>query len=65
MIKKIYFPREVLPVSCVTSNFVNMLFCFVIVFAVLFISGIGVRIEALLYLPLIMAIEYLLSLGFA
>mgnify|MGYP000400304224 CR=1 FL=1 len=53
MIKKIYFPREVLPVS------------FVIVFAVLFISGIGVRIEALLYLPLIMAIEYLLSLGFA
>ena len=65
MIKKIYFPREVLPVSCVTSNFINMLFCFVIVFAVLFISGIGVRIEALLYLPLIMAIEYLLSLGFA
>ena len=56
MIKKIYFPREVLPVSCVTSNFINMLFCFVIVFAVLFISGIGVRIEALLYLPLIMAI---------
>ena len=48
MIKKIYFPREVLPVSCVTSNFINMLFCFVIVFAVLFISGIGVRIEALL-----------------
>lgn len=48
-----------------TSNFINMLFCFVIVFAVLFISGIGVRIEALLYLPLIMAIEYLLSLGFA
>lgn len=61
MIKNL-FSEEVLPVSCVTSNFVNMLFCFVIVFAVLFISGIGVRIEALLYLPLIMAIEYLLSL---
>lgn len=65
MIKKIYFPREVLPIACVTSNFVNMLFCFVIVFAVLFISGIGVRIEALLFLPLVMTIEYFLSLGFA
>lgn len=65
MIKKIYFPREVLPLSCVTSNFVNMLFCFVIVFAVLLISGIGISVKALLYLPLIMGIEYLLALGFA
>lgn len=65
MIKKIYFPREVLPLSCVTSNFVNMLFCFLIVFAVLFISGIGVSVKALLYLPLVMGIEYLLALGFA
>lgn len=65
MIKKIYFPREVLPISCVTANFVNMLFCFVIVFAVLIFSGIGVRLEAILFLPLVMAIEYLLALGFA
>ena len=28
MIKKIYFPREVLPLSCVTANFINMLLCF-------------------------------------
>ncbi len=34
MVKKIYFPREVLPISYVTTCFVNMLFCFVIVFAV-------------------------------
>ena len=65
MIKKIYFPREVLPLSCVTSNFVNMLFCFIIVFAVLIISGVGFSIKALIFLPLIMAIEYLLTLGFA
>ena len=32
MVKKIYFPREVLPLACVTSNFINMLFCFMIVF---------------------------------
>ena len=27
MVKKIYFPREVLPVAYVTSQFVNMLLC--------------------------------------
>lgn len=65
MVKKIYFPREVLPISVVTSNFVNMLFCFVIIFAALLVSGIGVKPVTLLYLPVIMLVEYLLSLGFA
>lgn len=64
MIKKIYFPREVLPISCVTSNFVNMLFCFIIVFAVLFISGVGVSIKSLFFLPMVMMIEYVMALGF-
>ena len=27
LVKKIYFPREVLPISYVTSSFVNMRFC--------------------------------------
>lgn len=65
MIKKIYFPREVLPLACVTSNFVNMILCFVIVFSVIFISGIGLSLKALLFLPLVMGIEYLLALGFS
>lgn len=64
LVKKIYFPREVLPLACVTSNCINMLFCFLIVFLVLMISGVGVRLEALLWLPLVMGIEYLLTLGF-
>lgn len=65
MVKKIYFPREVLPLACVTANFVNMLFCFVIVFAVLVVSGIGVSFKALFFLPMIMIAEYFLALGFA
>jgi ABC-2 type transport system permease protein len=65
MLKKIYFPREVLPITTVTANFVNMLFCFIIVFAVIFISGIGISFKALLFLPLIMGIEYIMALGFA
>ncbi len=63
MLKKIYFPREVLPISCVTANFVNMLFCFVIVFLVLAVSGIGVSFRALFCLPLVMGIEYMMALG--
>ena len=31
LVTKIYFPREVLPLAIVTSNFINMLYCFVIV----------------------------------
>lgn len=34
LVTKIYFPREVLPLSVVTSHFINMLYCFVIVLAV-------------------------------
>ena len=63
MVKKIYFPREVLPISCVTTNFVNMLFCFVIVFLVIAVSGIGVSWKGLVFLPLVMAIEYMFAVG--
>lgn len=65
MVKKIYFPREILPLAFVTSQFINMLLCFVVIFIVLFFSGRPLNIEAWLFLPLIMIIEYILSLGFA
>lgn len=63
MVKKIYFPREVLPISFVTSQFINMVLSFVVIFAVVFISGIGISLRALIYLPVIMLIEYVLALG--
>lgn len=63
LVKKIYFPREVLPISFVTSCFVNMLLSFIVVFFVILLSGIGFNLEALLYLPIIMIIEYILALG--
>lgn len=64
MVKKIYFPREVLPIATVTSGFINMLYTFIVIFAVLILSGIGVNFLALLYLPIIMIIEFFLALGF-
>lgn len=63
LVKKIYFPREVLPISFVTSQFVNMLYSFIVVFAVIIVTRFGVNFLALLYLPVIMFVEYLLALG--
>ena len=63
MVKKIYFPREVLPLSFVITAFINMLYCFVVVFAAIIFAGIGFNPEALLYLPLVLAVEFLFTLG--
>lgn len=63
MVKKIYFPREVLPLSFTLSQFVNMLLTFIVIFAVLIVSGHGINIHAVVYLPLIMIIEFILALG--
>lgn len=65
MVKKIYFPREVLPIAYITSCFVNMLYCFIVVFVVVLVAGVKLSFVALLYLPVIMAIEYILCLGIA
>lgn len=65
MVKKIYFPREVLPIAFVTSQFVNMLLSFLVIFAVLIVSGKGINPIALLYLPAIMVVEYILALSVA
>lgn len=63
LVKKIYFPREVLPISFVISQFVNMLLTFIVIFIVLFVSGQGVNPAALLFLPVVMFVELVLALG--
>ena len=63
LIKKIYFPRMVLPISFVTSNFVNMLLTFLVIFAVLLISRFGINLKVIWMLPLVMIVEYLFALG--
>lgn len=63
LVKKIYFPRQVLPISFVTSAFVNMLLTFIVIFAVLILSGFGINLAILWALPIVMIVEYLLALG--
>ncbi|MHB1393080.1 MAG: ABC transporter permease [Clostridia bacterium] len=65
MVKKIYFPREVLPIAHVTTCFVNMLLSFIVIFFVIAISGVGINFLAVWYLPVIMIVEYILALGMA
>lgn len=63
MVKKIYFPRQVLPIAFVSSQFVNMLLTFLVIFVVLLFSGHSLNVIALLCLPIIMVVEYILALG--
>ena len=64
MTKKIYFPREVLPIASATAKLVNMLFAFVIVFAFIIIGGAGINPKVIWLLPIIWVQEYVLVLGF-
>ena len=64
-VKKIYFPREVIPISYVTSCFVNMLLCFCIIIPVMVVARVPINPLALLCLPVIMIVEYFLALGMA
>lgn len=63
LVNKIYFPREVVPISYVTSSFVNMLLCEIIVIAVSIFSGVPFNVLGYLCLPLVMLVEYLFALG--
>ena len=65
LVKKIYFPREVLPISLVTCQLVNMLLSLAVVFAVLLVSGKGVNLITLPFLVPVILVEYLLALGIA
>jgi homopolymeric O-antigen transport system permease protein len=63
LVKKIYFPREVLPIAHVTTCFVNMLLSFIVIFCVIAVSGTSINLMAICYLPVIMIVEYILALG--
>jgi lipopolysaccharide transport system permease protein len=63
MVTKIYFPREVIPISHVTSQFVNMLLSMIVVVVVAILSGRLPNPLAYLCLPLVEIIEYFIALG--
>ena len=62
IIKKVYFPREILPVSVATSGLVNFIISFPIILIFIFFSGIGFSWH-IIFVPIIILTEYLLLLG--
>lgn len=62
IIKKVYFPREILPISVVVSSTVNFVISCIVIAIFLLCSGIGFS-WVNLYLPIIILAEFLLCLG--
>ena len=62
IIKKVYFPREILPISVATSGLVNFLISLIVIFLFIIFSGIGFSWYILL-LPFVILVQYLFSLG--
>ena len=62
IIKKVYFPREILPISSATSGLINFLISCLIIFIFLICSGIGFSVN-ILWLPLIIITQYILQLA--
>ncbi|MDD5827345.1 MAG: ABC transporter permease [Bacilli bacterium] len=63
IIKKVYFPRIILPISTVTSCLVNFLISCLIIVLFCLGSGLGISCQ-ILWLPLIAIIQYIMLLGF-
>lgn len=62
IIKKVYFPREILPISVVTSGAVNFVISTIIILAFVLFAGLGIS-KYILFYPLILLIQYILLLG--
>lgn len=64
ILKKVYFPRSILPLSLVTSETVNFLVSCIIILAFILIKGFGIS-KFILFFPLVLLIQYVLLLGIA
>lgn len=70
LIKKIYFPREILPLATVISNFIHLLIGFVIFFGLLLLVYIRdprvIPFQATtIYLPIMLLFSFMLATGSA
>lgn len=63
LIKKVYFPLEILPLINVSTNLVNFLLSLPVLFLFMWLFHVPFTLN-LLYLPVLIAIQFLLTLGF-
>lgn len=58
IIKKVYFPREILPISVVTAECVNFFISTIIILAFVFATGLGLTWHLVFY-PIVLFVLYL------
>ena len=62
IIKKVFFPREILPLSVVTSEAINFIISTLIILA--FVIGYGMGISKfIIFYPLVLLVQYILLVG--
>ena len=64
IIKKVYFPREIIPISVVTAETINFLISTIIILGFVIIGGIGIS-KYILFYPFILISQYLIILTIA
>ena len=62
LIKKVYFPREVLPLSNVLSGLINFLLAMIVLFGMILVFGVDLT-GSVLVLPVVITAQVLFSLG--
>lgn len=62
LLKKVYFPREIIPISIVTSALVNFLITCIIMVIFIYFSGVGFTYHCVLF-PLIVLLQYVITLA--
>lgn len=62
ILKKVYFPREIIPISITTSQLVNFLITCIIMFVFIIFSGVGFSAHLLLF-PLLILLQYIITLA--
>ena len=66
LVKKVYFPREIIPIASVIHFLVNLLIGFVTLLAVLCaLRGVSALGVGLLYIPFLFAIQFTMVIGLA
>lgn len=62
IIKKVFFPREILPISLVTSEAVNFVISTIIILGFVIFGGLGIT-KYIIFYPIILIAQYLIVLA--
>ncbi len=64
LVNKVFFPREILPISVVLANLVNFLLSMIVLFVLLVAFQIPFTVWVL-FLPVVIAVQLIFTVGFA